>query len=113
MLGAVGGAGVTALLFLSFCVLVIIVKSWKKKAARTAVGTGDTDTAGADAIMRSISQGPLTESQRGSLTDHSPLTPAEKEDVHYASLRFQKTKPEAPQEARVTDNEYSEIGIGK
>ncbi|XP_039695538.1 myeloid cell surface antigen CD33-like isoform X2 [Pteropus medius] len=56
MLGAVGGAGVTALLFLSFCVLVIIVKSWKKKAARTAVGTGDTDTAGADAIMRSISQ---------------------------------------------------------
>ncbi|XP_036088525.1 myeloid cell surface antigen CD33 isoform X3 [Rousettus aegyptiacus] len=118
-LGAVGGAGVTALLFLSFCVLVIIVKSWKKKATRTAFGTGDTDMAGANAIIGSTSQGPLTESQWGSLTDHTPLAPTVRpssgaeEEVHYASLRFQKTKPEASQEATTTDNEYSEIGPGK
>ncbi|XP_058385982.1 sialic acid-binding Ig-like lectin 8 [Diceros bicornis minor] len=36
-LGAVGGAGATGLLFLSFCIIVIIVKTHRKKAARTAV----------------------------------------------------------------------------
>lgn len=32
------------------------VKSWKKKATRTAFGTGDTDMAGANAIIGSTSQ---------------------------------------------------------
>lgn len=55
-LGAVGGASVTTLLFLSFCVIVILVRSWRKKAWRAAAGMGDTGTEGADTVMRSISQ---------------------------------------------------------
>ncbi|XP_074171648.1 sialic acid-binding Ig-like lectin 13 isoform X2 [Rhinolophus sinicus] len=55
-LGVVGGASVTALLFLCFCVIVILVRSWRKKMLRTAAGMGNTGTEGANIVMRSISQ---------------------------------------------------------
>ncbi|XP_058385973.1 sialic acid-binding Ig-like lectin 13 isoform X4 [Diceros bicornis minor] len=51
-LGAVWGAGAKTLLFLSFCVIVIIVRSRRKKAARPAVGMEDTSMEGANAVTR-------------------------------------------------------------
>ncbi|XP_004443440.1 PREDICTED: sialic acid-binding Ig-like lectin 8, partial [Ceratotherium simum simum] len=56
VLGAVGGAGATALLFLSFCVIVIIVRSCRRKAARPAASVGDTGVERANALMSSFSQ---------------------------------------------------------
>lgn len=61
-------------------------------------------------------QGALIEPQPGSLTDHPPptltvCTSGEKEEVHYASLRFQKRQPGNPQKQQVTDNEYSGVSI--
>ncbi|XP_014653065.1 PREDICTED: sialic acid-binding Ig-like lectin 8 [Ceratotherium simum simum] len=52
VLGAMGEAGATALLFLSFCIIVIIVRSRRKKAARPAVGMKDTSMEGANAVTR-------------------------------------------------------------
>ncbi|XP_046539755.1 sialic acid-binding Ig-like lectin 8 [Equus quagga] len=43
MLGAVGGAGAKTLLFLSFCIFVIIVRRRRKEATRPAAGVRDTD----------------------------------------------------------------------
>uniref|UniRef100_A0A2K5RT57 CD33 molecule n=1 Tax=Cebus imitator TaxID=2715852 RepID=A0A2K5RT57_CEBIM len=40
--GAIGGAGVTALLILCLCLIFFIVKIHRRKAARTALGRNDT-----------------------------------------------------------------------
>ncbi|XP_014653054.1 PREDICTED: sialic acid-binding Ig-like lectin 12, partial [Ceratotherium simum simum] len=56
VLGAVGGAGATALLFLSFCVIVIIVRSGRKKAARPAEDVGDAGMEGENTVAKSVSQ---------------------------------------------------------
>lgn len=115
-LGVVGGASVTALLFLCFCVIVILVRSWRKKMLRAAAGMGDTGTEGANIVMRSISQGPVMESQPVSLQDHPPTTltdpsMGEKEEVHYASLKFHGRQPGNTKVQQVTESEYSEISI--
>ncbi|PNJ41833.1 CD33 isoform 1 [Pongo abelii] len=43
--GAIGGAGITALLALCLCLIFFIVKTHRRKAARTAVGRNDTHSA--------------------------------------------------------------------
>ncbi|XP_014653056.1 PREDICTED: sialic acid-binding Ig-like lectin 8 isoform X2 [Ceratotherium simum simum] len=92
-LGAVWGAGAKTLLFLSFCIIVIIVRSRRKKAARPAVGMEDTSMEGANAVTSSICKGPLIESQESSSPDHPPPDVAatcsgEEEQLHYTSLSF-------------------------
>ncbi|XP_058386013.1 sialic acid-binding Ig-like lectin 8 [Diceros bicornis minor] len=109
-LGAVGGAGATALLFLSFCVIVIIVRSRRKKAGRP-VSVGDVDVEDAKPVMRSVTQGPLIESRADSLPVHPPPDvaapcPGEEEEHHYASLTFRGMKPQDPQEQKSTGSEY-------
>ncbi|XP_058385970.1 sialic acid-binding Ig-like lectin 8 isoform X1 [Diceros bicornis minor] len=118
VLGAVGGAGATALLFLSFCVIVIIVRSGRKKAARSAEDVGDAGMEGENTVAKSVSQGPLIESQESSFPDHpTPDVAApcagEEEQLHYASLSFHGMKPRDPQEREATASEYSEINIHK
>ncbi|XP_014653055.1 PREDICTED: sialic acid-binding Ig-like lectin 9 isoform X1 [Ceratotherium simum simum] len=118
VLGAVGGAGATALLFLSFCVIVIIVRSRRKKAARPAEDVGDAGMECANAVMGSVSQGRLIESQKGRFPDHPPPDVAapcsgEDEELHYASFSYCGMKPRDPQEQEATGNEYSEIKIHK
>ncbi|KAM8791831.1 sialic acid-binding Ig-like lectin 13 [Rhynchonycteris naso] len=118
-LGAVGGAGLTTLLFLSFCVLVVIVRSCRKKRTKTVLSTENAGMEGANAVTRSISQGPLIKSPPDSPADYPPpalviSSLGEKEEIQYASLRFHKTKPGNPlKQEEVTDNEYSEVNIGK
>ncbi|KAL2762902.1 sialic acid-binding Ig-like lectin 9 isoform 1 precursor, partial [Daubentonia madagascariensis] len=55
-LGAVCGAGATALVFLSFCIIFIVVRSCRKKAARPAEGIGQKGAEDADAVRGSASQ---------------------------------------------------------
>ncbi|XP_058385981.1 sialic acid-binding Ig-like lectin 8 [Diceros bicornis minor] len=118
VLGAVGGAGATGLLFLSFCVIIIIVRSCRRKAARPAGSVEDMGMERADALMSSFSQGPLIESQESSIPDHPPPGVAspcsgEDEQLHYASLSFHGMKPRDPQEQEAAASENSEIKIHK
>ncbi|XP_025222818.1 sialic acid-binding Ig-like lectin 9 isoform X4 [Theropithecus gelada] len=53
--GAVG-AGATALVFLSFCVIFVVVRSCRKKSARPVVGVGDMGIEDANAVRGSASQ---------------------------------------------------------
>ncbi|KAM5209523.1 myeloid cell surface antigen CD33-like isoform 2-T2 [Hipposideros larvatus] len=111
VLGAVTGAGVTALLALCLFLIYLIVKTHRKKAARTAVGVDNIHPAIGPTFL-----GALIEPQPGSLTDHPPPTltvcsSGEKEEVHYAMLRFQKRQPGNPQKQQVPDNKYSEVNI--
>ncbi|XP_046540417.1 sialic acid-binding Ig-like lectin 8 [Equus quagga] len=117
-LGAISGACAAALLLLSFCIIVIIVRSRRKKGASPAVGVGDIDMEGANAVTRSISQGPLIEGWEGSLPDHLPTEVAspcsgEEEELYYANLSFSGMKPRDPQEQEAAGSEYSEIKIHK
>ncbi|XP_054444398.1 sialic acid-binding Ig-like lectin 13 [Pteronotus mesoamericanus] len=111
VLWALGGAGVSTLLFL-FCILVLKVRSYRKKEARAIAGPGNTGNEGAVAPARTVSQGPLVGSQPGSLVDQPPPALAvsslkEKEEIQYATLRFQPVKPRGQEE--VPENEYAEI----
>ncbi|XP_008964456.1 sialic acid-binding Ig-like lectin 8 isoform X1 [Pan paniscus] len=117
-LAAVGGAGATALAFLSFCIIFIIVRSCGKKSARPAAGVGDTGMEDAKAIRGSASQGPLTESWKDGNPPKKPppaVAPSsgEEGELHYATLSFHKVKPQDPQGQEATDSEYSEIKIHK
>ncbi|XP_055092218.1 sialic acid-binding Ig-like lectin 8 isoform X2 [Symphalangus syndactylus] len=117
-LAAVGGAGATALAFLSFCVIFIIVRSCRKKSARPAAGVGDTGMEDANAIRGSASQGPLTESWKDGSPPKKPppaVAPSsgEEGELHYATLSFHKVKRQDPQGQEATDSEYSEIKIHK
>ncbi|CAD7692286.1 unnamed protein product [Nyctereutes procyonoides] len=52
VLGAVGGAAAMALLFLFLCIIVITVRSCRKKATRPAVSTRNVDMGNANAVTR-------------------------------------------------------------
>ncbi|XP_069313990.1 sialic acid-binding Ig-like lectin 8 isoform X2 [Eulemur rufifrons] len=118
-LGAVWGAGATALVFLSFCIIFILVRSRRRKAARTARGVGDTGVEEADAVSIPDSQvSPIEPQADDSPPDQAPravaaLFSGQEEEVQYASLSFQKRKPQDPPGQEATCSEYSEIKIHK
>ncbi|XP_039322919.1 myeloid cell surface antigen CD33 isoform X3 [Saimiri boliviensis] len=98
--GAIGGAGVTALLILCLC-LIFIVKIHRRKAARTALGRNDTYPARGPASLehqrKSKFHGP-TETYRA-----APTVGID-EELHYASLSFHGMNP-----SKDTSTEYSEV----
>ncbi|XP_021561666.1 sialic acid-binding Ig-like lectin 8 [Carlito syrichta] len=114
MLGTFWGAGATTLVFLSFCIIFVAMRSCRRKSSRPAAGEGYAGMEDADAVRGSASQGPLTESQ----ADSSPpdqLPPAvavsfsrKDQEVQCASLRFHTMKPQVPQGQKATGSEYSE-----
>ncbi|XP_049757053.1 sialic acid-binding Ig-like lectin 13 [Elephas maximus indicus] len=94
VLGAVGGAGATALVLLSFFLIFNKVRSCRKRAARPAEDMEDTDTEYANTVLGWASQGVLIEFRENSPPDHLPpavATPSsgEEEELHYASLKFE------------------------
>ncbi|XP_025222821.1 sialic acid-binding Ig-like lectin 9 isoform X6 [Theropithecus gelada] len=115
--GAVG-AGATALVFLSFCVIFVVVRSCRKKSARPVVGVGDMGIEDANAVRGSASQGSLTEPwAEDSPPDQPPPASARssvgEEELQYASLSFQMVKPRDLKGQEATNTEYSEIKIHK
>ncbi|XP_044112695.1 sialic acid-binding Ig-like lectin 8 [Neovison vison] len=114
LLGAAGGAGVMALFFLCLCIIVIVVRSCRKKATRSAMSIRNMGMEGVNSVTRSVSQGPLIESWVGSLPpDVATLSLGEEEELHYASLSFHGTDTWGQQEQVPTGTEYSEIKIHK
>ncbi|XP_024653444.2 sialic acid-binding Ig-like lectin 9 isoform X5 [Macaca nemestrina] len=115
--GAVG-AGATALVFLSFCIIFVVVRSCRKKSARPVAGVGDMGIEDANAVRGSASQGSLTEPwAEDSPPDQPPPASARssvgEEELQYASLSFQTVKPRDLQGQEATNTEYSEIKIHK
>ncbi|XP_008579822.1 PREDICTED: sialic acid-binding Ig-like lectin 8 isoform X2 [Galeopterus variegatus] len=118
-LGAVGAAGAMALLFLSFGIIFITVRSCRKKLARPAAGMGDTDKEDVNAVRGAASLGFLTESQEYD-SPRFQLSPAVAapssegdNETHYASLSFHGMKPRDPEGQEATSSEYSEIKVHK
>ncbi|XP_012669110.1 sialic acid-binding Ig-like lectin 12 [Otolemur garnettii] len=119
MLAGVWGAGVTALLFLSLCIIFIVVRSCRRKAARPAEGAGEKRAEDADAVRGSVSQGSMIGSQ---IDDSSPDQPppavassssGQGQELLYASLSFHKMKSQDLKKSEATDSEYAEIKIHK
>ncbi|XP_053460412.1 sialic acid-binding Ig-like lectin 8 [Nycticebus coucang] len=114
-MGAVWGAGATALVFLLFCVIFIVVR----KVAKSAEGAGEKRAEDANAAVGSGSQGLVIESQMCNNPPEQP-SPAvatsssgQEQELHYASLDFQKMKPQDLQRQKTMVTEYSEIKIHK
>uniref|UniRef100_A0A2K5XXZ2 Sialic acid binding Ig like lectin 6 n=2 Tax=Mandrillus leucophaeus TaxID=9568 RepID=A0A2K5XXZ2_MANLE len=107
VLGAVWGAGTTALVFL--CVgFIFRVKTRRKKAAQPVQNMDDMNP-----VMVSGSRGHQHQFQRGIVSDHpaeaDPVS-GDEQELHYAFLRFHKVQLQEPE---VTNTEYSEIKIRK
>ncbi|XP_053066977.1 sialic acid-binding Ig-like lectin 8 isoform X2 [Acinonyx jubatus] len=52
LLGAVGGAGTTAPIFLVLCIIIILVRSQRKKVTKPSVGTKNTGMESANVVTR-------------------------------------------------------------
>ncbi|XP_033080210.1 sialic acid-binding Ig-like lectin 6 isoform X2 [Trachypithecus francoisi] len=107
VLGAVWGAGTTALVFLCVC-FIFRVKTRRKKAAQPVQNMDDMNP-----VMLLGSRSHQHQFQRGIVSDHpaeaDPISGDEPE-LHYAFLRFHKVQLQKPE---VTNTEYSEIKIRK
>ncbi|XP_058385986.1 sialic acid-binding Ig-like lectin 13 [Diceros bicornis minor] len=109
IVGAIRGAGVTALLTLCLCLIFFLVKIYRKKSAEKAASRD-----GVHPASSTVSSGHLHESKSDSPLDH-PTTAApastseEEQELHYASLSFQRMTSRDIQEQETT--EYSEIKV--
>ncbi|XP_077649226.1 sialic acid-binding Ig-like lectin 8 isoform X2 [Urocitellus parryii] len=109
--GALWGAGAASLLFLSCTLLLLGARSYRKRSARPAAGSGDTN-----AVQGLASQSRLVQPQA---EERSPepaalavaTRPSEDEEIHYAALRFHEVKASGPQGEQAPDSEYAEIHI--
>ncbi|XP_037371457.1 sialic acid-binding Ig-like lectin 9 [Talpa occidentalis] len=116
-LGAVGGAGAVSLLFLSFCIVWVLMRSCRKKAARPAEGAQDAGLEGANAVASLVSQGVPMRSRLDALAENPPpvAAPSSRQEleVHYETISFSGVKPRDPQVQKTSDCEYSEIRVRK
>uniref|UniRef100_A0A2K5J0H4 Ig-like domain-containing protein n=1 Tax=Colobus angolensis palliatus TaxID=336983 RepID=A0A2K5J0H4_COLAP len=107
VLGAVWGAGTTALVFLCVC-FIFRVKTRRKKAAQPVQNMDDMNP-----VMILGSRSHQHQFQRGMVSDHpaeaDPIS-GDEQELHYAFLRFHKVQLQKPE---VTNTEYSEIKIRK
>ncbi|XP_036059339.1 LOW QUALITY PROTEIN: sialic acid-binding Ig-like lectin 9 [Onychomys torridus] len=84
ILGAIRGAGVTALLSIAICLIFFIVKAHRKKAARTAVSMSHTRP-----TVESLSQ---CQQQDSKVHSHAKdPTLGTEQEVHYVSLSFHRS----------------------
>ncbi|CAI9160987.1 unnamed protein product [Rangifer tarandus platyrhynchus] len=102
--GAIAGAGVTMLLVLCFGLIFFVVKTYRKKVAKTAVDMEDIYSAAKPASLDSQQESKSEEfSDPTSYTGATPSLELEQE-LHYSSIIFRGEKPrESPQ------SEYAEI----
>ncbi|KAB0351069.1 hypothetical protein FD754_015926, partial [Muntiacus muntjak] len=102
--GAIAGAGVTMLLVLCFGLIFFIVKTYRKKVAKTAVDMEDIYSAAKPASLDRQQESKSEESSDPtSYTGATPSLELEQE-LHYSSIIFRGEKPrESPH------SEYAEI----
>uniref|UniRef100_G3STB8 Ig-like domain-containing protein n=1 Tax=Loxodonta africana TaxID=9785 RepID=G3STB8_LOXAF len=111
--GASWGAGITALLTLSFCLIFFTVKIYKKKRAEAAATLQSPRP-----VTWDISSPPSSPSSPRASNSHYPSSEAaaptlsDEQELHYASVSFQGPRPWNSQGQEVTNTtEYSEIKI--
>nr|XP_035142635.2 myeloid cell surface antigen CD33 isoform X2 [Callithrix jacchus] len=102
--GAIGGAGVTALLILCLCLIFFVVKIHRRKAARTALGKNDTYPARGPASLEHQRKSKLHGPTETSSCSVAAPTVGMDEELHYASFSFHGTNP-----SKDTSTEYSEL----
>uniref|UniRef100_F7I3U7 CD33 molecule n=1 Tax=Callithrix jacchus TaxID=9483 RepID=F7I3U7_CALJA len=102
--GAIGGAGVTALLILCLCLIFFVVKIHRRKAARTALGKNDTYPARGPASLEHQRKSKLHGPTETSSCSVAAPTVGMDEELHYASFSFHGTNP-----SKDTSTEYSEV----
>ncbi|XP_047646178.1 sialic acid-binding Ig-like lectin 5 isoform X2 [Phacochoerus africanus] len=108
VLGALGGVAVTILLALCLCVTFFVVRIYRRKLAEKASNPDSNDPA-----LSPVSKGHLNEPCAGSPSDQGSPTLADsasdKEELHYATLKFHVRKSQNSQDQEA---EYSEIHFG-
>ncbi|EHB11791.1 Myeloid cell surface antigen CD33 [Heterocephalus glaber] len=92
VLGAIGGAGVTALLAVCLCVIVFVVKTLRKKAPRITEDMNDIDPATRPASLGHPPESQLQGSAEPWGSSGAPPASGEEEQLHYASLSFHPWK---------------------
>ncbi|CAH7453751.1 sialic acid-binding Ig-like lectin 5 [Phodopus roborovskii] len=123
--GAMGGAGLMALLAVCICLIFFVGKVLRKKSALKVVNMEDSCPAGcpvstingSNTTSSSIS-GHLNASESQNQKEQSPLatvphTLEDEPELYYASLSFQGLKPRQPQNTETIKSDYTEIKIRK
>ncbi|XP_003514066.1 sialic acid-binding Ig-like lectin 12 [Cricetulus griseus] len=111
-MGAFVGSGTTVFLLLFCCIVVMALRSYRRRPARPAIGAPDSN-----ALKGSVSQSPLVKPQADGSSELLPPTAeaapsSTEEEAHYASLSFHEMQPRNPQGTQVA-TEYSEIKFHK
>ncbi|XP_043853053.1 sialic acid-binding Ig-like lectin 5 [Dromiciops gliroides] len=118
IIGTACGAAVTV--FLALGLLMIVVKTLKKKSAKLRTKTSESEASVDDrhhpseTIFINLNEIlKLKSSLRPQTHDTVCPTSEEGPELHYAYLNFQSLKPRNPQESAYTDTEYAEIKLQK
>ncbi|XP_061028485.1 sialic acid-binding Ig-like lectin 5 [Eubalaena glacialis] len=102
--GAIGGAGVTMLLVLCLCLIFFTVKTYRKKAARTAVGVEDIHPAIGPTSLHHQQESKLEDPPDPTSSAGATPTLGMEQELHYASLTFHGMHLQES-----THSEYAEI----
>ncbi|OBS71597.1 hypothetical protein A6R68_13826, partial [Neotoma lepida] len=129
--GAIGGAGLMALLAVCFCLIFFIVKVLRKRStlkvasmegnhpAKCPVSTINNSSMISSSIsVRYPDQGHLNASGSLNQKEEPPLsivphTLEDEPECHYASISFQGLKPRQPQNTETIKSDYTELKIYK
>ncbi|XP_057389719.1 sialic acid-binding Ig-like lectin 5 [Balaenoptera acutorostrata] len=102
--GAIGGAGVTMLFVLCLCLVFFTVKTYRKKAARTAVGVEDVHPAIGPTSLQHQQESTLEDPPDPTSSAGATPTLGMEQELHYASLTFHGVHLQES-----THSEYAEI----
>ncbi|XP_036689934.1 sialic acid-binding Ig-like lectin 5 [Balaenoptera musculus] len=106
--GAIGGAGVTMLLVVCLCLVFFTVKTYRKKAARTAVGVEDVHPAIGPTSLHHQQESKLEDPPDPTSSAGATPTLGMEQELHYASLTFHGVHLQES-----THSEYAEIRTKK
>ncbi|XP_077887627.1 myeloid cell surface antigen CD33-like [Ictidomys tridecemlineatus] len=109
--GAIGGAGVMALVALGLCLTFSIVKSHRRKAARAAEDMSDTEPALQPASLGSRLEPPLPGPADPCSSSGAGPGLGQEQELHYATLSFHWASHDVhgASPAEDTSTQYSEI----
>ncbi|XP_077649455.1 myeloid cell surface antigen CD33-like [Urocitellus parryii] len=109
--GAIGGAGVMALVALGLCLIFSIVKSHRRKAARAAEDMSDTQPALQPASLGCRQEPPLPGPADPSSSSGAGPGLGQEQELHYSTLSFHQASCNVHRAspAEDTSTQYSEI----
>uniref|UniRef100_A0A8C8UI28 Sialic acid binding Ig-like lectin F n=1 Tax=Peromyscus maniculatus bairdii TaxID=230844 RepID=A0A8C8UI28_PERMB len=109
--GAIGGAGLMALLALCFCLIYFIMKFLRKKSALKVASVEDNHPAKSPGSIINGSRSP-NQKEKPPLSA-APHTLEDEPELHYASLSFQGLAPRRPQNTEPIKSDYAELKLRK